>query len=1353
MLGCKMVPSVKNKEGQEVMSELFASLDLVLKDRQLTKVLWGLSRVPGALTIENPKFDTNGELTLESLLSAKELQDANLKVDELARLKLKTGITNRNGFPSVFGTASDAIGTAIEFNDSTSDFVAKPTRVSEGYNVSVGRKTLVESSVPRLLKFKRDLNNKLVSLLGKMGFGVSFLSDPTMDSVFNPLNAERNADGLINVIEIARGERGEEDFPEEFSHVIIEGLKSKPLCNRLLAVINEDVIRDVLGDKYDGYYEAYKGDFERLKREAAAHLLADAIVNGTNSPLLNRIWELAKSHITRVSVDDVMKVIEDAKNSLDEIVSKVEDESIIDEIDVDKIMSSKQMFALSNKVNKMEEIAKSGENLLSRKLKLLATQSESGEYDESLVDTIKKVRKEIGNKKYVTATLSCMSEAVQALTDIQEQLKQYINIKKTLTNLQDIRHISRILRSIKEYNDSYRAIFNDLSNIKALMAAENIDLNEDDATRLETLAKELNAISDDNLNAYNKIKTKIITDFIMLFYSEEKLKNVKDSEGNQMTLAMIIDRADRDANFFDKTINSIGDASDPLLSIIHSIVKETKDERDRKVREYLSLIEAATDKLYKAGYNTEFMYELDEDGVPTGYVLSDYNFSAYFEDRKKYIQHLKEDKTLSPLDKRNALIRWELDNTETIVVDEVTGREERVPISSNPRYYTKDRVKNTLSQAQYEYWKEMIELKSKLDSLIPAKFSSRFMAVQMPSNIAEGFDSSKPFNSVQNILSNIKDNFVRREFDTDFGEVFVNDNGDVTIEDYEKSAPLDLSQKEIKRIPINYIHKLSDMRRLSRDFSSSMRAYADTTVNYGEMNSIVDVLEVIRDHVNSRLVTQRSGGSKIINKSKILGKEVSTESVLPGSMSNIGPLLADFYDMAIYGKKKKDEGYISIPVSGIKIDSAKTIDALKSYSSIVRMGLNLFSGISNITMGEVNMIIESSAGEFFGIKDLAKATKDYTAMLPEFLGELNAVQKKSKMSLLARYFNALEDLSDSNKDTDYSKNTLKRIIGNSSLMFMNRIGEHELHLRTMLAILNRTKFSQNGKQIQFLDAIDIVQDEKGAYRLHLKPNISLLDGTILTEDTSVSLDTLALRNKAFKQFDQMLKNRVKRANQTMHGAYNQDDLGAINRSSLGRLAMQFRQWMPAHYNRRFQKAKYDAQLGYTREGYYRTAFRFMGNLLVDLRQGELKYKQLKDNLSELEKANLRRCATEITFFVALVLLCRLLGNVDDHKGNWGLRMLSYQARRLKMEVGASIPWISMVENIGDIVKSPIPSATLFEDALDLIKVWNMFDEIESGPYKGHSEYYRDFMKSIPLAGQIKRTIDIADQDYMFAIYN
>ena len=87
------------------------------------------------------------------------------------------------------------------------------------------------------------------------------------------------------------------------------------------------------------------------------------------------------------------------------------------------------------------------------------------------------------------------------------------------------------------------------------------------------------------------------------------------------------------------------------------------------------------------------------------------------------------------------------------------------------------------------------------------------------------------------------------------------------------------------------------------------------------------------------------------------------------------------------------------------------------------------------------------------------------------------------------------------------------------------------------------------------------------------------DGNIISATIKVKDGVTNLDGSAFTDKDLMdIKLKISKVNQSLNGAFNEDDKGAIHRGALGRLMMQFRQWMPAHYSRRFRGRHWDADL-------------------------------------------------------------------------------------------------------------------------------------------------------------------------------
>ena len=163
---------------------------------------------------------------------------------------------------------------------------------------------------------------------------------------FNPLAAETTAEGLRKVVEIVHGIRGEEALPEEFSHIIIEGIRYSPLTTRLLNLMSDDVVHEILGSNYNIYEQMYDGDFSIMQREAAAQLLGERLSHPGNLSravfnLVNRLWNWIKSKFSSTPLGYVENLMEEAKREADVMVGKIESGDIFPEVNTEFIKNRK----------------------------------------------------------------------------------------------------------------------------------------------------------------------------------------------------------------------------------------------------------------------------------------------------------------------------------------------------------------------------------------------------------------------------------------------------------------------------------------------------------------------------------------------------------------------------------------------------------------------------------------------------------------------------------------------------------------------------------------------------------------------------------------------------------------------------------------------------------------------------------------------------------------------------------------------------------------------------------------------------------------------------------------------------
>ena len=137
------------------------------------------------------------------------------------------------------------------------------------------------------------------------------------------------------------------------------------------------------------------------------------------------------------------------------------------------------------------------------------------------------------------------------------------------------------------------------------------------------------------------------------------------------------------------------------------------------------------------------------------------------------------------------------------------------------------------------------------------------------------------------------------------------------------------------------------------------------------------------------------------------------------------------------------------------------------------LGLNLLSGISNVTTGKIMMRIESFAGEFYNESNTLVADRNYGKALPEYLAEIGNRVKTSKLALWDELFNVLQEYETDVREVNFDRKTwFSKMFGTSTLFFMNNAGEHWMQNRTSLALADAYKMkAPNGKIVSLWDAI------------------------------------------------------------------------------------------------------------------------------------------------------------------------------------------------------------------------------------------------------------------------------------------
>lgn len=638
--------------------------------------------------------------------------------------------------------------------------------------------------------------------------------------------------------------------------------------------------------------------------------------------------------------------------------------------------------------------------------------------------------------------------------------------------------------------------------------------------------------------------------------------------------------------------------------------------------------------------------------------------------------------------------------------------------------YIDEKQAGKLPQAQREYYYTVMDIKRRADLWLPdgttellnAPVIRKSYVERLADNIKDGDAGA----ALHDTIETIKESFIQKSDDSDYGGAY----------------DTDFDDKRIDKLPIYFIHNTGDLADLSHDTTSTMMMYINMASNYHAMSQCVDTLEFMRDNMMNRRVQMRNG------------KTIDFKD------SNAYQRMMDWFNSQVYGRYMRDN-----TMGDTNISWVKTANALNQLTALQKFALNLLSGISNVLTGSVMMRIESVAGQWFKFKDVAKADGIFWAQMKDYVGDIGQLNKTSKLALFDEMFNVLQDWESTVSEKTAQRTRLGRLATSNSLYFINNGGELWMQNRTALALANTYKMKDAGGNIVTLwDALEVRVDDNGVGHLKVKDGYTKEDGSIFGDD-----DILEFTNKA------------KAINQRMHGIYNYEDRNAAQATFVGRLALLFRKWIKPAMNRRWGHARYNYDLKDMDEGFYRTTGRFLATLVKDMKNGQLHALASYRDLSEYERKNITRAATEVAHLILLTLAYGLLsglGDDDDDEfqfggghfggagagGSWGddkdftdsyaFDMITYQTKRLQSEIASmSISWNTPKE-VFNIIKSPSAAISTFENTLNIVKIVSPAEwmtEVENGAYRGRSKAYKDIVTAIPMVETVRRGLNPKEQ--------
>ena len=1244
-------------------------------------------------------LDAEGVPTYESLMTNKFMRDFigdKRMIDSLNKAYTSVEDTRDN-----YG---NLLESAYQFNTTNAqrdNFLATVEHVEEGkIKVVIQAKTPEASTRFQEQYSVQKLNEKLASIFQPLGVTVGTLSQAETNAGRVGLTdfsvARDFANGFASMIKVANNMEGATALTEEFSHLIVGVFRNSPLVERAINSLigHEDAMKEILGDSYEDTVKFYGGDMALVAEEAVGHILQKNLLHDSqkvpNQSLFRRMIDWIIRQFKGYKVEDVQSVID----QVDSLTSSLARDILngtrqITQEDIKASQREAQFNALSDRIERNIEILRDAAKTETKRFKISKSEGKK-EIAESLVNNILDYTSDTADT--VEGLFNYAKNALDELRNLEAQFQ----MADSMTPEQKF----GFLRSARMYVQSYGSFIKALNDAIIEEGSEDdnlflrdFEVNGEQVTIQDTI-KELNNLSEQLARRYSKMAMPAFAEFLKPFLGEEVVVPFGKYAGTKMSAEELLTEAQSDISFMDRWLDSMADSSDVVLQAYDAVVKRTNDTIRLLTLDHIKQIQVFRDKIESLGITSyEWAFEKDNDGQKTGNYISEINYGQFQKDLREFEEYLESKYGKNPSGEE--VVYKMVEKNDWLKTHSVTVFGTPQP---NPTMYRNADYDN-LTTNQQNILNEYLALKTFFDDKLPKSRVSRHKAIQMRKTGTQRFweGITSPSTLFDNIKESVASTFLDREDDD---QIF----GNARVE----KGLTDFAGNEFMTLPVLYTNRLKNPEELTDDLIGSLMSYAYMATKYEQMDKVIDPLEVgFTLLTEDRKVRKTRGDKKLVEKFSAL--DVDVASKIFTSESNIKQKLNDFRESQIYGRYLKDEGtFFDTNVSVTKVTSF-----ILKGSSLAQLGFNWLANLANVATGLGMQNIEAAAGQFFGVKELAKADAIYAKELIPMMAELGSRTKTNKLSLFFELFNVKQDFSSRLKRTQ-KKNLLQRLFGAEIAFIGQDAGDHWLYGRAAIAMAIREKVKVNGKEMSLWEALQVedFNDSSSVKQLNYR-DITDLDGN--------PFDVAKFSRK------------VAHINQRSFGIYNDEDANAANRVAVGRLLQQYRKWWKVQMNTRFQAGQKNLATDSWEEGYYRT----IGRILNQWIRGEVQLNEQWDNLTNEEKSNVKRAITEIVQFFAVWALANWVEWPDDKDRPWALKLAEYSSKRLAHELGGLTPTPVMLQENLKTFKSPIPALTTVQNGLNVIlsavdpEDWT--NEIASGPYKGLSTLEKNIIKS-PIPG-------------------
>lgn len=1314
MASCRITPMVRRPDGKMTESKLHSDLSLFMKDKTMLDNVWDMAHKGDLESNDGSDFelDENGEPTVAEILGKTQAGDLVSDDDIVNGLNLLR--QEEKPYEGTQGVKRAAMEAAV-YNESS----PLANRAVADVNVEENSGKIVFTAVTKESQSKAmelangvSLSDKLESWLNSKGIAIGTLTEAEegagIQGVADFSATKRTADGLREMIRVARGETGKVAITEEAAHVAVMALNGKDeAVTRALNVLmkNNELIIRILGDEYESYKLKYGGDLRKLAHEAAGHLLRDQL-NDTYKSMqdsevskFSMLWNKLKNGVLNFfrsfSTSELDAMLMEAREGLHETARNILDDSCYEELDFSEEADAiGQLFAIDDESQtKLEDMTLRLIHDLNSRAKLIP--SFMRRYKEG------KGKKNLALGRY--RRLKALHSNIEHLREEHKELEAVYNyLDNASKDLQyQLRTFKKRYDSAKPENRPY--IILNIYNLidvytqvhKDVMAVLEI-VNEKSANEpevIELLPKFMNIIQGYEENgqmipgmstlleeATAKIQRFMMPTFLNFVSKYVSLDNVIVPNGGVVfgreagTAISIEDQMVRspEVGTIDKWFLPAALSNSLPVQVFQRVMNLTNLEVRDMMLEYKKRLQELALNLENAGYdNQDWMFKRDLGGKLMGTYI-------------------------------------EIDSDEY----------------------------RRLSKAQKDFYHGVLSIKRELDEMLPMEMRDLLNAPKIRKDFLEQLKrkDKASWKAVKDYMSEIWS--------------FKSDN-EYTLEN--DRLLIDYNNKQLRIVPIRFLRfaENEDNQNLSLDVVNTITIYAQMCCNYSKMTRVMPALELGR-HIleegfseKKKVYRDEDGKQKrgyIVGEKRGLSNDDNT-------MSRINDIMESGYGFKVEN--------ITATIFGKNISLTAVGHALMSLTAANQYMMSVNAAVQNSITAQLQFLGGlGSRGKYYNKNDFTFAHSVFTKNIVQLMSDATKRVPDSKISLFCERFNIMM------RDEHHPFNRKAgRVVDSKNLYFMTTMGEFHANTLISLAIAHRFKLKDaNGIEMNLWDATEVVDmaEKKLREARKLRKEGSIVEADAIEDNVRKHPEWKNSNNKYLvlkegvtkldgtevtEQDLHVVTRKMMHVSHILNGVYNVEDAAKWQRYLGGQLIGMYRKWIAPSVYRRLNKLNYTLDEEDFNEGFYRTALRIASTRVKALYDKNVAAQIKGNKLEEWEKKNLWQAGVEIGMWLSLIGLKILLSNYKSKRRSYLWNSMYYYVSRTTSELSSLNP-LGMVGESMRILRSPSACLSTLNNLTGLVGcmvnpyTWGFTDSayVDRGKYKGMTKLERSILKSPFLPG-------------------